>query len=191
MNTEAKQYSEDAALWIERSRKDYEAAKPLKTQDPALAIYLLQQCIEKSVKALAVASGEFDFAYIKREFKHNSKYLLMELWKKLSASKSSSTLSSIFNLRDLTDPDFIDLFRLHFHAYFKRMAVKIFTGPLIAIELMGRGKLGFDRCAIQSLILLYYSSMMTDYPGKSTPKYSKNLGVCQGVYGGVIVFKMG
>ena len=107
MNTKIKRRNEDAAIWIERSHKDYEAAKLLKTKDPALTIYLLQQCIEKSVKALAVASGRFNSSYIKDKFKHNSKELLIELWQNLGASKSSS-LSSICNLRNVPDPDLVE-----------------------------------------------------------------------------------
>lgn len=107
MNTK-KRCSEDAALWIERSRKDYEATGLLKTKDPALAIYLLQQCIEKSVKALAVASGKFDCAYLRKESKHDSAGLLIKLWQELGASKSSSALSSILNLLNVPDPDLIE-----------------------------------------------------------------------------------
>lgn len=108
MNTRIKHCQEDAAIWMERSRKDYEAAKLLKTKDPALAIYLLQQCIEKSAKALAVASGEFASGYIKSKFSHNSKRLLLELWQKLGVSRRSSTLSSILNLTNVTDSDLIE-----------------------------------------------------------------------------------
>ncbi len=108
MNTEAKQYSEDVALWIERSWKDYKAAKLLKTKDPALTIYLLQQCVEKSVKALAITSGKFSSTYIKKEFGHHSKELLIELWKILGANRSSSALSSICNLRNVNDADVVE-----------------------------------------------------------------------------------
>ena len=79
----------------------------MKTKDPALAIYLLQQCTEKSVKALAVASGKFDCEYLKKKFGHNSRSLLIELWKKLGASRSSSTLASILD-HPVPDPDLIE-----------------------------------------------------------------------------------
>jgi hypothetical protein len=125
MNTRIKHCHEDVAIWMERSRKDYEAAKLLKARDPALAIYLLQQCIEKSVKALAVASGKFDSGYIKNEFKHNSKRLLIELWQNLGASKSSSILSSIFNLPNVTDPDLIEA--LQYTIELKRLS--LFSSP--------------------------------------------------------------
>jgi hypothetical protein len=108
MNTEIKSCKEDAAIWIERSRKDYKAAKMLKAKDPALTVYLLQQCIEKSVKALAIASGKFKSSYMKDKFGHKSKALLIELWQNLGASKSSSSLSSIFDSPNLTDPDLIE-----------------------------------------------------------------------------------
>jgi len=125
MNTKIKRCNEDAAIWIERSRNDYEAAKLLKTKDPALAIYLLQQCIEKSVKALAVASGKFDSGYFKNESKHNSKRLLIELWQKLGASKSSSTLSSILDLPNVPDPDLIEA--LQYTIELKRLP--LFSSP--------------------------------------------------------------
>ena len=108
MNTKIRRCNEDAAIWIERSRKDYEAAKLLKTKDPALAIYLLQQCIEKSVKALAIASGKFDCGYFKNNSKHDSKGLLKELWRKLGVGKSSSTLSPILDLPDMPAPDLVE-----------------------------------------------------------------------------------
>lgn len=107
MNTRIKHCHEYAAIWIERSRKDYEAAKLLKTRDPALAIYLLQQCVEKRVKAFAVASGKFDSDNIKK-FNHNSKCLLIELWRKLAASEGSSTLSSIVDLQNAPAQDLIE-----------------------------------------------------------------------------------
>ena len=64
---------ERAALWLERSCLDYEGLqrlmKPL--SDPPLAVYLLQQSVEKAVKALLVAYGQ-DEATVKRTFGHNS-----------------------------------------------------------------------------------------------------------------------
>ena len=64
---------ERAALWLERSRLDYEGLQRLMTplSDPPLAVYLLQQCVEKAVKALLVAHGQ-DEATLKRTFSHNS-----------------------------------------------------------------------------------------------------------------------
>jgi hypothetical protein len=109
MNTKIKHCNGDVAIWIERSRKDYEAAKLLKTKDPALAIYLLQQCIEKSVKALAVASGKFNSSDFKKtKFRHNSKELLIELWQNLATGESSSTLTSICDLADPPEADLVE-----------------------------------------------------------------------------------
>jgi hypothetical protein len=126
MNITIRRCNKDAAIWIERSRKDYEAAKLLKTKDPALAIYLLQQCIEKSVKALAIASGKLDCGYLKQKSKHDSKGLLIELWQKLSASKSSSTLSSILSLPNPSGPDLIEA--LQYTIELKRLS--LFPSPL-------------------------------------------------------------
>ncbi len=128
MNTKIKHYNEDVAIWIERSRKDYEAAKLLKTKDPALTIYLLQQCIEKSVKALAVASGKFNSSGFKRKFRHNSKELLIELWQKLAASESSSTLSSICecDLANVPEADLVEA--LQYTIELKRLS--LFPSPI-------------------------------------------------------------
>jgi len=125
MNTGIKHCNEDVAIWIERFRKDYEAAKLLKAKDPALTIYLLQQCIEKSVKALAVASGKFSLIYIQKNFGHNSKQLLIGLWQKLGAGESSSTLSSICNLTNVTDPDLVEA--LQYTIALKRLS--LFSSP--------------------------------------------------------------
>ena len=65
--------AERAARWLERARLDYEGLKRLMEplSDPPLAVYLLQQCVEKAVKALLVANGQ-DEATMKRTFSHNS-----------------------------------------------------------------------------------------------------------------------
>lgn len=107
-----KQYNEHAALWIERARKDYYAARMLKSKDAALSIYLLAQCIEKSVKALAVVSGKFTLEEIKNEFVHNSRKLLIRLWQKLETNKSSSSLSAILDLDYTTDEDLFETLQL-------------------------------------------------------------------------------
>ena len=64
---------ERAARWLERARLDYAGLERLMTplSDPALAVYLLQQCIEKAVKALLVAQGE-DETNFESEFGHRS-----------------------------------------------------------------------------------------------------------------------
>jgi HEPN domain len=119
MSTKIKHCNEDATIWIERSHRDYEAAKLLKTKDPALTVYLLQQCVEKSVKALAVASGKFDSGDFRSQFKHQSASLLKRLWQELGASKSSSALSSILKLPNVPDSDLIEA--LHYIIELKRL----------------------------------------------------------------------
>lgn len=75
---------ERAALWLERSRLDYEGLQRLMTplSDPPLAVYLLQQCVEKAVKALLVARGE-DEAKIKETFGHKSLKAYLDHFRKL------------------------------------------------------------------------------------------------------------
>ena len=48
-----------AERWLERSRRDYESLERLMTPpyDPALAVYVLEQCVEKMVKAMLAAHG--------------------------------------------------------------------------------------------------------------------------------------
>ncbi len=101
------------------------SSKTVKTKDPALTIYLLQQCIEKSVKALAVASGKYSSGDIKRKFSHNSKQLLIELWQNLAASESGSTLSSICDLANVTDSDLVEA--LQYTIELKRLS--LFPSP--------------------------------------------------------------
>jgi len=81
---------EDADPWIERARKDYAAFKLLRSKDPALSVYLLQQSVEKIIKGLAVASGQYTFQKIKGKFSHNSRKLLLDLWPKLEDVPSSA-----------------------------------------------------------------------------------------------------
>ena len=68
--------------WIRRAQLDFKLFKhlvPLKSgpysivhcQDPALAIYLLQQSIEKAIKAVAVATGEYSHLKLRLQHGHN------------------------------------------------------------------------------------------------------------------------
>ncbi len=92
-----------AVDWINRARKDREAINVLKLHDKALSIYLLQQCIEKMVKALSLHSGKFTPERLKQPYGHDSKRLLVDLWGKIQNGKtkhaSDGLLSSIFNLQ--------------------------------------------------------------------------------------------
>jgi len=73
-----------------RSRKDFNAFKKLapfdkktrqvvRCSDPALAVYLLQQAIEKATKAVAAASGRYSHRRL-RGFSHNSLRLLLDFY---------------------------------------------------------------------------------------------------------------
>lgn len=78
-----------AERWLHRARKDYDAFKKLTpyssqtyksacSSDSALAVYLLQQSIEKVVKAAALASGKYSPTRIRKGFSHNSLALLLD-----------------------------------------------------------------------------------------------------------------
>jgi hypothetical protein len=92
---------EDADPWIERARKDYAAFRLLRSKDPALSVYLLQQSVEKIIKALAVASGQYTFQEIKSKFSHKSRKLLLDFWPKLEDAPGS-TLPEMIEMADAT-----------------------------------------------------------------------------------------
>jgi hypothetical protein len=75
---------------LTRAKKDFAAFKRLvpfdkktrqavRCSDPALAVYLLQQSIEKTVKAVATASGRYSYKKLKG-FSHNSPRLLLDFF---------------------------------------------------------------------------------------------------------------
>jgi len=83
-----------AEQWIDRSRKDYNAfrkmvkfdsktRKTVSCSDPALAVYLLQQAVEKAMKAVAVASGQYSYDQLRGFYKHNSLALFANLYLKI------------------------------------------------------------------------------------------------------------
>ncbi len=85
---------EYAKRWLDRAMKDFEAFKGLvpfdrKTRrsvrcpDPALAVYLLQQSVEKAVKAAAIASGQYKTNDFTTYYKHNSLALILNLNQKI------------------------------------------------------------------------------------------------------------
>ncbi len=49
----------------------------------SLAIYLLQQALEKTVKGVAIASGQFEDKELRKEYSHNSLRLLSDVILKL------------------------------------------------------------------------------------------------------------
>ena len=86
----AKRNVEHARRWLDRAAKDFalfkrvvpfdkKTTKPVKCSDPALAVYLLQQSVEKAVKAAAIASGQYRPRDFVSYFKHNSLALIVDL----------------------------------------------------------------------------------------------------------------
>jgi hypothetical protein len=78
--------------WLTRAKKDFAAFKKLvpfdkkarrvvRYSDPALAVYLLQQSIEKAIKAVVAASGQYSYRKL-RGFSHNSLRLLLDFYTK-------------------------------------------------------------------------------------------------------------
>lgn len=87
---------EYARRWLNRGIKDFNAFKKIvrfdnktkktvRCSDPALAVYLLQQSIEKAVKAVAIASGEYKARDFIRFYSHNSLALILNLNNKIVA----------------------------------------------------------------------------------------------------------
>lgn len=94
----------DLNLFKKIVRFDSKTSKPSRCSDPALAVYLLQQCVEKAVKAVAVASGQYgakDFRF----YSHNSLALILNLNIKLITKIRGLGLDSIAALMgiDLVD----------------------------------------------------------------------------------------
>jgi HEPN domain-containing protein len=85
---------EYAQRWLTRATKDFNAFKKLaifdkkthkiiQCSDPALAVYLLQQSVEKAVKAVAIASGQYTVEDLKGKYGHNSLALILNLYRKI------------------------------------------------------------------------------------------------------------
>jgi len=92
--TEIRKNLEHAQRWLDRAKKDFNAFRKLvsydrKTRkavhcsDPALAVYLLQQSIEKTVKAAAIASGQYKTKDFVGYYRHNSLALILNLIQKI------------------------------------------------------------------------------------------------------------
>jgi len=90
----AKQQSnlENAKKWLRRAQMDFNAFKRIapfdehthkakRCTDPALAVYLLQQSIEKATKAVAVATGKYSNSQL-RSHSHNSLIVLLDFYQK-------------------------------------------------------------------------------------------------------------
>lgn len=105
---------EYAQRWLDRAIKDFEAfhrlvpfdkrtRKTIRCSDPALAVYLLQQSVEKAVKAAAIASGQYKTKDFTNYYKHNSLALILNLNKKII------TKIDVLGLKPVTDLMGIDL----------------------------------------------------------------------------------
>lgn len=92
MNSERR--SRRAKSWLRRARLDYagfervsglhySSRKNVPLRDPALSVYLLQQAVEKAVKAIAVASGEFETKEFTRDYQHHSLKLFLDFYLKV------------------------------------------------------------------------------------------------------------
>lgn len=109
---------EYAQRWLDRAIKDFEAFKRLvpfdkrthktiRCSDPALAVYLLQQSVEKAVKAAAIASGQYKTNDFTTYYKHNSLALILNLNKKIITKIDLLGLKPVANLMgiDLVNGD--------------------------------------------------------------------------------------
>lgn len=84
---------ENAKRWLRRARMDFNAfkrfvsvdrksRKPVRCSDPALAVYLLQQSIEKATKAVAAATGKYSYSRL-RSHSHNSLSVLLSFYQEI------------------------------------------------------------------------------------------------------------
>ena len=109
---------EHAKRWLSRANKDFNLfkklvrfdnriKKPARCSDPALAVYLLQQSVEKVVKAVAIASGQYDARDFVRFYRHNSLALIINLNLKMLAKIKELKADHMMFLMgiDLTDAE--------------------------------------------------------------------------------------
>lgn len=105
-----------ARRWLNRAMKDFSlfkkivpfdkrTNKPVRCSDPALAVYLLQQSVEKAVKAAAIASGQYKTRNFIHYYKHNSLALIMNLNNKIVAQSQAMGLGPVAKMMgiDLAD----------------------------------------------------------------------------------------
>jgi len=90
----AKRNIEYARRWLNRATRDFNTFKrlvpfdkttnkPVRCSDPSLAVYLLQQSVEKAVKAAAIASGQYKARDFTRYYSHNSLALIVNLYNRV------------------------------------------------------------------------------------------------------------
>lgn len=77
---------------------DKKTHKTIQCSDPALAVYLLQQSVEKAVKAVAVASGQYTIEELRGKYSHNSLALILNLYGKIIAHIKHLGLGPIVEL---------------------------------------------------------------------------------------------
>lgn len=107
---------EYARRWLNRAIKDFNlfkklvpfdkrTNKPVSCSDPALAVYLLQQSVEKAVKAAAIASGQYKARDFIRYYSHNSLALIINLNNKIVAQIQAMGLGFVAKMMgiDLVD----------------------------------------------------------------------------------------
>ncbi len=112
----AKGNTEYARRWLNRAMKDFtlfkklvpfdkRTNKPVRCSDPALAVYLLQQSVEKAVKAAAITSGQYKARDFIHYYSHNSLALIINLNNKIVAKIQAMGLDSITKMMgvDLLD----------------------------------------------------------------------------------------
>lgn len=84
---------EDAKRWLRRAQMDFngfkrfvpldkKSRKPVRCTDPALAVYLLQQSVEKATKAVAAATGKYSYRRLKSQG-HNSLIILLSFYREI------------------------------------------------------------------------------------------------------------
>ena len=102
----AKRNIEYARRWLNRAIKDFsvfrklvpvdrKTNKPIRCSDPALAVYLLQQSIEKAVKAAAIASGQYGATDFRHYYSHNSLGLITNLYNRIIAQLQVMDLDTV------------------------------------------------------------------------------------------------
>jgi hypothetical protein len=107
---------EYAQRWLNRAIKDFNTfkklvpfdkrtQKPVQCSDPALAVYLLQQSVEKAVKALAIASGQYKTLDFVNYYKHNSLGLILNLIRKICEKVQFLNLNEVADLIGLNLTD--------------------------------------------------------------------------------------
>lgn len=98
-----------ANRWFNRAQKDFNAfkllvpfgkntRKPVRCSDPALAVYLLQQSVEKASKAIAAATGKYPYRRLKQHG-HNSLVILLDfLISILDAMAGRAPIRAVFEM---------------------------------------------------------------------------------------------